>query len=586
MAQHDAIYSHSNVSTQLSSSSVTFSVHEKLLEYDIVAKVRSNSLSREEVSGLIQESEEESREYDREIGRLQTEIEKLKAEVGRVESTIVALRKEQKKLDTVTNEFRTALCPGPICKLPPEILSEIFKLAFPSTETEERPNKVRTDRSSHIKPLSLARTCVHWRSIAFDTPSLWSGIMITLSDVRDDGHPRMTACERAVAFVLERSKNHPLSLFIDWIDDDPPLPRAMECLIRESCRWDFVELCLPPTSSAFNFWGLTLDLPNLCSFGLTIWEGKESSVEPLCLAAFQNAPMLRNLDGIKLNERIQVLLPWHQLETVICSCSEDYCPARLISSCTNLKSAHILYERDWMLRWSSIPVPTSISTLILEGPVSYYSLGSMIQCLEQLQLNSPRSLIINFDFSVQSPQYFETLIELVGEYKSLTKLRLCHVAIRNKSHMPYDFIAYEGILELLKDLTSLESLEIVEGNSEPVDDGILRDLFVQSLTVSRVENYRQQDTPILPVLQHLIFEAWGEHLKDKSLVDLVCSRWCSLTSDRGVDTPVESSSVTSLSSVRFVLTKRRCDAEVFQPLVDMAAAGLNVTVIDSFGRVI
>jgi hypothetical protein len=53
-----------------------------------------------------------------------------------------------------------------------------------------------------------------------------------------------------------------------------------------------------------------------------------------------------------------------------------------------------------------------------------------------------------------------------------------------------------------------------------------------------------------------------------------------------VDTPVESSSVTSLSSVRFVLTKRRCEAEVFQPLVDMAAAGLNVTVIDSFGRVV
>jgi septal ring factor EnvC (AmiA/AmiB activator) len=163
MVQQDVIYSHPNISWQLGSLSVTFNVHEKLLEYDLPSKVRSDigSLSREEVRGLIRESEEESREYDREIGRLQTEIEKLKAEVGRLENAILALRKGQKKLDTVTNEFRTALCPGPIRKLPPEILSEIIKLAFPSTETEERPNEVRSDRSSRIKPLSLARTCAH-----------------------------------------------------------------------------------------------------------------------------------------------------------------------------------------------------------------------------------------------------------------------------------------------------------------------------------------------------------------------------------------------------------------------------------------
>jgi hypothetical protein len=174
MAQHDAIYSYPNVSSQLGSSSVTFNVYEKLLEYDLPSKVRSDIdlLSREEVRGLIQESEEKSREYDREIGRLETELERLEAEMRRVGSAILALRKGQKKLDTVTTEFRMALCPCPKRKLPPEILSEIFMLAFPSNETDEGPNEVTSYRSSRIKPLRVAHTCTHWRSIAFDTPSL------------------------------------------------------------------------------------------------------------------------------------------------------------------------------------------------------------------------------------------------------------------------------------------------------------------------------------------------------------------------------------------------------------------------------
>jgi hypothetical protein len=320
----------------------------------------------------------------------------------------------------------------------------------------------------------------------------------------------MIPCERAVAFVLERSKNHPISLIIDWHDDDPSLPRAMERLIRESCRWHSVELWLPPTSSAFNFWGLTLDLPNLCSFGLTIWKSETSFGGPLCLAAFQNAPMLRHLDvrdGIIFGT--PVLLPWHQLETIICPCSWYYCPATLISSCTNLKSAHILYNRDVTLRWNSIPAPTSISTLVFGSALSDVSdetfWACVLTCLVELQLNSLRSLVINFDFSVYCYEHFNRTIELVGKYKSLTKLRLCHADVSHKSR---GSTVYRGILELLKNLTSLESLEIDEGNSEP-DDGVLRDLFVQALTVSRFENHRQQDTPILPVLQHLILEAGG-----------------------------------------------------------------------------
>jgi hypothetical protein len=59
-----------------------------------------------------------------------------------------------------------------------------------------------------------------------------------------------------------------------------------------------------------------------------------------------------------------------------------------------------------------------------------------------------------------------------------------------------------------------------------------------------------------------------------------------LTSDTDMGVPMESDSVTFLSSVRLVLTKRGCDAKAAQLLADMVVAGLKVTVIDSFRRLV
>jgi hypothetical protein len=301
--------------------------------------------------------------------------------------------------------------------------------------------------------------------------------------------------------------------------------------------------------------------------------------------------MLRKLDlcyGIILDDRTRVLFPWHQLDTIQCPCSPTYSPARLISFCTNLKSAHLVHDYDVKDNQQPIPkpLPTSINTLVLETEYSSTTgfCSSIERCLRQLQLNSLRSLDIQtHNGTLEALTHFESFIKLVSEYKSLTSLRLCNVAFCNEISRGS---ADKGTLELLENLTSLESLEIVEGFYKADDSCILQDVFVQALTVSRVGNHYQQDTLILPVLQHLSFKGQGWHLSDKTLVDLVRSRWRPLTSEPDVDVPVESDSVTSLTSVQFVLTKRRCDPEVFQPLVNMAAAGLKVTVIDSFGRVV
>jgi hypothetical protein len=288
VAQHDSDTStHPNpnisLSAQLSSLNMCFNVHEKLLRYDLASKLHSDSLSHEEVSSLIQESEKESREYDCEIGRLE-------AEIGRLKSVIVTLRNGQEKLDTLTKRFRTALCPCPIRKLPAELLSEIFRELLGHCSWWGQI-EIEPSRLPRIPPLTLAHTCTHWRSIAFDTPSLWSRIEITLRMFRVRDDPKMIACEQIVAFVLEKSRNHPLSLTMCLHDDKSlPLPRVMERLIRESARWHSVMIRMEPGSAlASNFWGLTLNLPNLHSLELSSLSSHQWT-EICSFVAFQNAP--------------------------------------------------------------------------------------------------------------------------------------------------------------------------------------------------------------------------------------------------------------------------------------------------------
>jgi hypothetical protein len=583
MTQHDdASYSQTNVSTQLSSLNISFNALEKLLEYDIASKPPgSGSFSHEEVSSLIRESEKESRECDREIESLERKIERLK-------SVILALENRKEKLDSLSKQFRAVLCPSPIQKLPAELLSEIFKLVFPLTHPY--PCVVDTEYSSHIEPLVLARTCSHWRSVIYDTPSLWSGIQITLSSVRDDDDPNMIACDRAVAFILERSKDHPLSLTIDRNDEnlydnnDQPLPRTMDRLVRESWRWHSVRLWLCDAFYAFRFWGLTLDLPNLSSFALKVHHSVREEIH-LCLMAFRNAPLLRifNLEG-EIDDSIHVVLPWHQLEAIECSSCQGSM-ARLISSCPRLKSVHVTHYSDYGVTSPvHVPLTTSIDTLILSWASGFEFCSRLERCLRQFQFNALRSLDI-YSEPGRVTSHFESFIKLLSQYKSLTSLRLRNVGFSNKNPSGTGF-KDEGTLRLVQALASLESLEIIEQCSKG-DKNILRDSFVQALIVSAVGERRgQQGTPALPVLQRLTLETQGRYITDRFLVDLVRSRWKPFASDPGGDLLVNPDSVTSLSCVRFVLTRRRCDARVFQPLVDMAADGLKVTVIDFFGRVV
>jgi hypothetical protein len=198
----------------------------------------------------------------------------------------------------------------------------------------------------------------------------------------------------------------------------------MERLIRESWRWHSVQFWMWSAPPAFNLWRLTLDLPNLSSLALKVHD-VGGWVIPMCLDAFRNAPMLRKFvleDESILTKRIRILLPWHQLETIECPFSPDYSPARLISSCPSLKSAHLTYSAECLTVNPSSnagviyePLTTSLDTLVLECWHSVDRFCSRLErCLSQLQLDSLRSLEIYSRYPSSFLAHSESFINLVS----------------------------------------------------------------------------------------------------------------------------------------------------------------------------
>ncbi|KAI0369209.1 hypothetical protein BV20DRAFT_968410 [Pilatotrama ljubarskyi] len=109
---------------------------------------------------------------------------------------------------------------APISRLPPEILSEVFALVAISDYEAQRRNHYGPSHA--YKWITLTHVCRIWRTVALNTPRLWSRIVLTKPDVARE--------------VLARSKKAPL-----WVSatvayrDDARLP-ILDTLMQESSR--------------------------------------------------------------------------------------------------------------------------------------------------------------------------------------------------------------------------------------------------------------------------------------------------------------------------------------------------------------
>ncbi|KAF5335608.1 hypothetical protein D9758_017271 [Tetrapyrgos nigripes] len=95
---------------------------------------------------------------------------------------------------------------SPFDRVPTEVLNNIFLFT-----TERNENQYVHHYAEFIMPLTISHTCTRWRSIALSDGFLWTNLDITdFSEI---------AIYRTHAW-LSRSKNRPLSILMDFRDDE------------------------------------------------------------------------------------------------------------------------------------------------------------------------------------------------------------------------------------------------------------------------------------------------------------------------------------------------------------------------------
>ncbi|THU93100.1 hypothetical protein K435DRAFT_840379 [Dendrothele bispora CBS 962.96] len=182
---------------------------------------------------LLRLPEQELRDIDEEIARLDTLLDNLRS------------RKEI--LSSYIHKHRQLL--SPIRRFPPEMIAELFTYCLPSTHPSTRdPSEA---------PLLLTLVCKQWREIALHTPYLWSALHIYISDFPGEGFVERR--RNRIKQWLERSGNLPLSLslthrrsFWEWThqgsdNQKTRISSLMECLIEYSPRWKDLTLNAPDT---------------------------------------------------------------------------------------------------------------------------------------------------------------------------------------------------------------------------------------------------------------------------------------------------------------------------------------------------
>ncbi|KAI9064010.1 hypothetical protein FKP32DRAFT_1570692, partial [Trametes sanguinea] len=140
----------------------------------------------------------------------------------------------------------------PIARLPPEILSEIFALV--STKQYEETWRHHYGSSQVYKWLSVAHVCRVWRSIALDTPRLWSNIVLTRPEVDRE--------------VLARSKKAPLWISANVLHPEDERATMLNTIMEDATRLKELHLTGPARA-----------LQSLCAK----WTNRADALESLSL---------------------------------------------------------------------------------------------------------------------------------------------------------------------------------------------------------------------------------------------------------------------------------------------------------------
>ncbi|KAJ8073802.1 hypothetical protein PM082_012080 [Marasmius tenuissimus] len=219
---------------------------------------------------------------------------------------------------------------SPICRMPAEILVEIFKHVC----SEEA---IHASRSPAI--VTLAKICSHWRQIALLTSRLWSTIRLRFGDWWFPSREgKLRRLKYLMDLFLERSRRNPLSWTLEMPEDQSrnmisikQLDQALStirCLFDNSDRWRALHcphtlLQRPALQKIKNRVPVLKHLDIISEFG--------DQTDPL----FDTCPSLNSLN-IRANNWSESDFPFCQLSSL--SICDSWTPSTvdILQSCTNL----------------------------------------------------------------------------------------------------------------------------------------------------------------------------------------------------------------------------------------------------------
>jgi len=204
-----------------------------------------------------------------------TDLERLNTQMTRLQVSLRSIT--QTRNDLISEIVSSGSFPSILDELPVEILQHIFRLclkAYPTIYSSEAP-------------ILLTHICRKWRSIALDTPDLWSTLHIVIPEAGYSFDQLPSRCDRiqqGMQVFLDRSRSMPLTLSmfsqnIDRSQDDAvEISRAFELLVSHCTRWKSLVLRVPSQSQLAVFQMLNeKDLQLLES--LLLWSPPDSDSE-------------------------------------------------------------------------------------------------------------------------------------------------------------------------------------------------------------------------------------------------------------------------------------------------------------------
>ncbi|KAJ7629695.1 hypothetical protein DFH06DRAFT_708635 [Mycena polygramma] len=156
--------------------------------------------------------------FIRDVSNAQDQLDAFNAQIDSLQATLAQLTRRRDETAEYVRQHRAVI--SPVRRVPPELLCEIFVLAWCNEDDEDRTKTARAP------PWYLGHRSRSWRDAAVSYAPLWCSISTTFID----GHP-LPMLETQLA----RSGNAPLSIF--WRCDEYYRPRFLEQVVAQCGRW-------------------------------------------------------------------------------------------------------------------------------------------------------------------------------------------------------------------------------------------------------------------------------------------------------------------------------------------------------------